>query len=300
MSARPYSILYGIIMNKEKKAILEMLLCASLWSIAGIFIKLIPWQPFAISGLRSLIAGLTILVYIRINKYRIIINKHTVGAGLAMGLLYTAFVLANKLTTAANAIVLQYTAPLFIVLISAVVYHTKIKRNDMLAVLGTFVGIALFFFDQMDSGKLLGNFVAIFAGVMMALMFMIVGASEGEEKFSGILFGQCTAFLIGLPVIISSKPEISALPVLYIVILGVLQLGVPYILFARASQHCPPLACSLLGAMEPLLNPVWVLIFDGEKPGFYALIGAIIVIASVTLWCAFGKEPEPKKKENHA
>ena len=251
-------------------------MCAALWSIAGIFIKLIPWNSFVISALRSFFAGLTVLAYIRIKGYRISINRRTIVAGLLLGLVYIAFVAANKLTTAANAIVLQFTDPIFIVIFSALFFGQRFKKRDFVAVIFTFIGIAMFFLDQLEGGYLLGNFVAIFA--------------DTEERFSAMLIGQATAFIFGLPFIITTKPEISALPVLYIVILGVLQLGIPYILYGRASEYCPPLACSLLGAVEPLLNPLWVLIFDGEKPGLFALIGGVIVIVSVTVWCIAGSK----------
>ena len=101
---------------------------------------------------------------------------------------------------------------------------------------------------------------------------------------------------LGLPTI-ATKPDFSGLPVLYIIILGVFQLGIPYILYAKASEYCPPLACSMLSAVEPLLNPVWVAVFDGEKPGIYALIGGIIVIVTVTVWLAIGNK---KVEEDYA
>lgn len=265
-----------------------MLTCAALWSIAGIFIKLIPWNSFAISCIRSFFAGITVLVYMGIRHFRIVLNRRTVTAGVIMGLVYTAFVGANKLTTSANAIVLQFTAPLFIVIFSAVFFKKRIKRNDLIAVLFTMIGISLFFFDKLEGGYLLGNCVAILAGALMGAMYMAMDETEGEERFSAILVGQLTAFIIGLPFVITTKPELGGLPILFIIILGVFQLGIPYLLYGKAAEYCPPLACSLLGAVEPLLNPVWVLIFDGERPGIFALIGGIIVIAAVTLWCAFG------------
>jgi len=277
-------------MKKENKAVLEMLACAALWSIAGIFIKLIPWNSFAISGMRSLIAGLTLLVYMSIKHYKVTANRKTLLAGLLMGLLYTCFVAANKLTTAANAIVLQFTAPMFIVIISALLFHQRIRKLDIAAVLFTMAGISLFFFDELEGGYLLGNLIAIFSGVLMAAMYITVGESEGAERFSGILFGQLFAFIIGLPFVIATKPDFSSLPSLYILILGVLQLGIPYILYAKAANVCSPLSCCLLGALEPLLNPVWVLLFDGEKPGTGALIGGLIVIVSVTAWCALSNK----------
>ena len=277
-------------MKKENRAMLEMLMCAALWSIAGIFIKLIPWNSFVISALRSFFAGLTVLVYIRIKGYKIVINRQTLIPGLLLGLVYIAFVAANKLTTAANAIVLQFTDPIFIVIFSALFFGQRFKKRDFIAVICTFIGIGMFFLDQLSEGYLIGNFVAIFAGACLGGMFIAMGKAETQERFSAMLVGQAVAFIFGLPFIITTKPEFSALPVLHIIILGVLQLGIPYILYGRAAEHCPPLACSLLGALEPLLNPVWVLIFDGEKPGLFALIGGVIVIVSVTVWCIAGNK----------
>jgi len=277
-------------MNKENKAILEMLICAALWSIAGIFIKLIPWNGFAVSSMRSLVAGLTIAVYMLFSRKRFVLSRKTLLAGVLSASVYTCFVCANKLTTAANAIVLQFTSPVFIVVFSALIFGTKIKKADMLVVIFTLAGIALCFLDQLRGGYLLGNCVAVLAGMFMAGMFMAVGELEGEERFSGILLGQLITFLIGLPALIITKPVFTVPAVLSILVLGIFQLGVSYILYIKASKYCPPLACCLLGAVEPLLNPVWVMIFDGETPGMLALIGGIVVVASVTIWCIFGKE----------
>ena len=275
--------------KQKNTAILEMLVCATLWSIAGIFIKLIPWNAFVIAGVRSLFAGLVVLVYMKIRRLRLILNRRTVVAGVCMALLFFCFVGANKLTTAANAIVLQFTAPLFIMVLSVLFLHQKFRRADVLAVVFTMAGISLFFFDQFTPGHVLGNVVAILSGLFMALMYMNLGSCPETERMSSILIGQTLTFLCGVPLLFTTHPAFSALPVLYVVILGVVQLGIPYVLCARAAEHCPPLACSLLGALEPLLNPIWVFLFDGEAPGVFALAGGAVVIGTVTLWCIFGQ-----------
>lgn len=275
--------------KQKNTAILEMLVCATLWSIAGIFIKLIPWNAFVIAGVRSLFAGLVVLVYMKIRRLRLILNRRTVVAGVCMALLFFCFVGANKLTTAANAIVLQFTAPLFIMVLSVLFLHQKFRRADVLAVVFTMAGISLFFFDQLTPGHVLGNVVAILSGLFMALMYMNLGSCPETERMSSILIGQTLTFLCGVPLLFTTHPVFSALPVLYVVILGVVQLGIPYVLCARAAEHCPPLACSLLGALEPLLNPIWVFLFDGEAPGVFALAGGAVVIVTVTLWCIFGQ-----------
>ena len=169
------------------------------------------------------------------------------------------------------------------------------RKADLLVVIFTLFGIALFFFDQLQPGYILGNFVAIAAGMFMAGMFMAVGDLEGEMRFSAIMIGQFLTFLIGLPSIIITKPEFTLTATAGIIILGVFQLGIAYILYVKSTKYCPPLACSLLGAVEPLLNPVWVLIFYGEKPGVFALIGGVVVIVTITVWCIKGQEKAPEE-----
>lgn len=277
-------------MKKETIGTIEMLICALLWSIAGIFMKLIPWNGFAIAGMRSFIAGLTMLAYVLIKGYKLVVNKKTLCAGLFTGLVYTCFTVANKLTTAANAIVLQFTSPVFIVVFSALIFRQRIRKRDLSVVLLTLLGIALFFFDQLKPGYVAGNFVAIAAGLFMALMFIFVGDLEPEARFSAIILGQGLTFLIGLPFIVRYGLVFSPTITASILTLGIFQLGISYILYVKASKYCPPLACCLLGALEPLLNPVWVAIFDGERPGIWALIGGVIVVASITVWLATDKK----------
>ncbi|HBR07375.1 MAG TPA: EamA family transporter [Clostridiales bacterium] len=274
--------------RQETTAIFQMLICATLWSMAGIFIKLIPWNPFVISGFRSLIAALIMGIYMFSAKMPVMLTKKSIFTGVALFLTFTCFVAANKLTTAANAIVLQFTAPVFIMVFSAVFLGRKFSGADVAAVVLTMAGISLFFFDQLGPGHLLGNMLGLAAGVMMACMYIGVGSGQGPERTTGILIAHLLAFASGIPFIVATGPEFSFQPVMYIIILGVFQLGIPYILLSRAAEHCPPLACSLLGALEPLLNPLWVFLFDGETPGTLALVGGVVVITTITLWCVHG------------
>ena len=275
-------------MKKENKAIVEMLVCATLWSIAGIFIKFLPWNGFAVASLRSLIAGLTILVYMAIAKVPIRFNKKILITGILTGCVYTCFVCANKLTTAANAIVLQFTSPVFIVILSAILFKQKFKKADYITVVLTLAGITLTFLDNLEGGYILGNIVSIGAGLFMAGMFVFVGDLDSESRFSAVFIGQMFTFLVGLPFVITTKPVFNLTTVSSILILGIFQLGISYVLYVKATKYCPPLACCLLGVIEPLLNPVWVMIFDGETPGPLALVGGLIVVITITVWCALG------------
>ena len=278
--------------SKENIATLEMLLCAMLWSIAGIFMKLIPWNGFAVASMRSLVAGVTIFLCMRLMGCPYVLNRNTLLTGFFSGCTFLCFTVANKLTTAANAIVMQFTSPVFILLYSAIFFHRRIRRQDLAVVLFTSLGIALFFLDQLKPGYVLGNFVGIAAGMFMAGMFVTVGEISEVERFSGVLNGQILTFLVGLPFFLLTGPAITPVAVGSILILGVFQLGLSYVLYVKANAFCPPLACCLLGAVEPLLNPVWVAIFDGEKPGIFALLGAVVVIVSITVWSIFGQEKE--------
>ena len=279
--------------KREHVGILQMIACAMLWSIAGIFMKLLPWHGFAVAGIRSLIAGVTIGVYMAFRHIPFHLSRRTIVAGCFAGFTYVCFAMANKLTTAANAIVLQFTCPVFILIFSALLYHRKTRRGDVAVVVTVLVGITLFFLDQLGPSTILGNFVAIAAGMFMAGMYMTIGDLPQEERYSAVVLGQAVAFLVGLPFIIATKPVLTPVTVASILALGVFQLGIAYILYVHAAEACPALACCLLGAVEPLLNPVWVMIFDGETPGVFALIGGVIVITAVTAWCIWdGKQKE--------
>ena len=265
--------------------ILEMLACASLWSIAGLFIKLVDANGFVIAGFRGLFAGLTTASYMLIAKIKFRINKTVILNGVFMCILFIAFVTSNKLTTAANAIVLQFTTPIWIMLLEWVLYKHKLKKRDSLAAIFTLGGIALCFLSGIEGGSLLGNCVAIFAGLMMGVMYMCMGNSSDVDRINGTLCGHLLTALIGLPFLAFTDNHLNSKAMLCLIILGVVQLGIPYILLNLSAKTCPPFACSILGAMEPLLNPVWVALFGNEIPSVLTIIGGVIVIATVTIWC---------------
>lgn len=262
-----------------------MLVCSCLWSIAGIFIKQIPWNGFVIAGWRSLIAACTVVVYMLITRQKFRFNKTVVISGLFEGFLFIAFVTSNKLTTSANAIVLQFTCPIFLMIYSSLLFHKKFRKMDIIVALLTLLGITLCFMDQMEAGHLLGNIVAVGSGALMAAMYLVIGNADPDDKMSGMLAGHILATCIGLPFMFFTENTVTSISVVAIIVLGVFQLGIPYILYVLSTKTCPPLACSLIAAAEPLLNPVWVAVFDGELPGPLAFAGGLIVIAAVTIWC---------------
>lgn len=270
----------------QKKAMLLMCLCAFLWSIGGLFIKLLPWHPAVICGVRSLIAAGIILIYMRRTGCRLTLGDPLVWlSGLGLTGTMLLFVFANKLTTSANAIVLQSTSPLYIMVIGVVFLGNRYSRRELAMVAIVMAGIALFFLDQLTPGGLLGNLLALLSGLTMALMYTASSRlPDDASAMSSLVVGHTLAALVGLPFLLVSPAEVTPLSVASILILGVFQLGIPYILYAIAVRRCSPLSCSLIGMIEPLFNPVWVFFVVGELPGFFALIGGIIVLGTVTLW----------------
>ena len=273
-------------MSTKRKGELLMALCAVMWSIGGILMKYIDESPFLIAGTRSFISGTVVLLYMMASRYKIKITKSSVSAGVCLCGCVTCFVIANKMTTAANAIVLQYIAPAFVLVITAVFLKQKLKKMEIGVVAVTFAGIMLFFMDELDLGSMAGNCIAIISGLFMGGMFIFNGSiHDMSEKMTGILLAHILTAVIGIPTgLITSGVSVTGIEIACILLLGIVQLGIPYIFYGKASSMISPLSCSLLGMIEPLLNPVWVALFYGEIPGLFALAGGIIVLGAVVYY----------------
>lgn len=275
--------------------ILQMVLCATLWSIAGVFIKFIEMNPLVIAGGRSLFAAITVFIYMLVTKQRFIISRDTLISGVLLSSVFICFVGANKLTTAANAIVLQYTAPIFVLIFSMVFLKKKPRAIDAFAVMLTLLGVTVFFIDSLDAGNMLGNIVAIIAGMFMGGMFVSVGHTKGEEKMSGILLGHVFCAAFGLPFLAFTENTVDIKGVGFIALLGVAQLGIPYILYALATMKCSDVSCVVIAAIEPVLNPVLVAIINKEVPGTLSIISGIFLIVVITAYSVLDSRIENKK-----
>lgn len=285
-------------MRKERLAILQMICCALLWSTSGILIKLVPWPPLAIACVRSVFAAAVLGGYMLYSKTKFVFNKKSLLLGAAVVAIFLTYMPATKLTTAANAIVLQYTAPVYVLLFSAIFHKRRPGRGDLLAVCFTIAGMALFFLDQLGSGSLAGNLLAAVSGVFLGAMFFITPSVSEEERYSGLLVGQAFALFIGLPTMLSGSVSITPNALLLVVLMGLFQLGLPYILYAHAARHCAPLTSSLVSLIEPLLNPVWVFLVIGERPSLFALFGGVVVLCTVTVWGVWGEKKKKEAAEN--
>lgn len=267
-------------MKSSTKGPLLIVCTAILWSFAGLLIKLIPWDAMTIIGLRAVFSAIVMAAYMR--KPRITFSFPVIMGALALSGTTVLFVYANKLTTAANAIVLQYTAPIFVLIISIVFFKKRARAMDILAVIVVFIGMALFFFDQLRADAMLGNILACLSGITFAGVFLM-NKAPGARPEESVLLGHIINAVIGLPFAISN---VTFDPAAWgaIALLGIFQLGLAYVLFTIGIKLTQPISASLICTLEPLLNPVWVFLLQGEAPGLWALVGGVVVIATVVIY----------------
>ncbi len=274
--------------TQEKKGIILMLICATMWSTAGLIFKFINlsenslYNGFAVAGMRSLFAAVAMYSGMRILQKKVILTRQSIACGLLAAATFICFVVSNQFTSAANAIVLQFTGPIFIIIESYVFLHRKASKLDVITSVVTFLGVGLFVIEGISGGSVFGNFIALLSGLFFGSTFLFVGEGDGDTRMSSLLIGHILTLVAGLPFLAFAENGVSATSLLLLIYLGVFQLGIPYLLFAIASEYCSALSLSLLSVVEPLLNPVWVAIFYGEMPSATAIIGAVIVLGAVT------------------
>lgn len=261
------------------KAIFYLIIASVLWSTGGMLIKLVDWNPVAIAGTRSGVAALVMLLYVRKPKFTK--SKAQIAGAFFYMMMVILFVVANKLTTAANVILLQYTAPIWVALLGAWVLKEKTRRVDWLAIAAVMGGMVLFFLGDLGGGALLGNLISIVSGVLLALTVIFLRLQKDGSQIEMTLLGNILTFLVSIPFIMQSVPDSRS--IVGIILLGVFQLGISYTLFSIAVRHVTALEAILIPVIEPILNPVWVFLATGERPGGLALVGGLIVVLAVTL-----------------
>ena len=273
--------------GKERRSVLFVFLASVCFSTGGLFIKLVPWSALAINGARNLIGAAVIGLYLLITRRKIIFNRRVFTGALSMIGVTTLFAVANKLTTAANTIVLQFTAPVFVILFMSLFYHQKPGRVDLVTCFLVLLGVVLFFVDGIQAGNLTGNIVAILSGVCYAGVFMM-NTGKGADAISSCFLGQLTAGLVMTP--LCFRETDFSLPVMASVLaLGIVQVGGAYILFSIGIRHTQAVTASLITGMEPIMNPLLVAVFYGEQVSALAVTGAVIVVCSIlayNVWLA--------------
>jgi drug/metabolite transporter (DMT)-like permease len=265
---------------EHRRAIVFLLLAALLWSTGGLFIKWVDWNGMAISGVRSLISALVIGVAFR-RDLKITWSGTQLLCAVAYALTVSLFVVANKLTTAANAILLQYTAPVHVALLSAWLLKERITLRDWLTITAVLTGMVMFFFEQMSPGSLTGNLLALFTGFTFALFSVLLRKQKGASPAASVFLGNLLTTLIGLPFMFDGVPGLQGW--LGMIYLGVFQLGLAYVLYTWALAHVTAMEAILITLIEPILNPAWVFLLMGEIPAWTSLLGGAIIIGAVTV-----------------
>ena len=261
------------------RSALFVFLASVCFSTGGLFIKLIPWSALAINGARNLVGAAVIGLYLLLTRRKVVFSRRVLTGALSMIGVTTLFALANKMTTAANAIVLQFTAPVFVILLMAVIYRQKPTRTDILTCFAVLLGVVLFFVDGIRMGNLPGNVIAVVSGICYAGVFMM-NTGKGADAISSCFLGQLAAGIIFTPLCLQES-DFSASVLSAVFALGVIQVGGAYILFSIGIRHTPPVTASLITGMEPILNPLLVAAFYGEAVSALSVVGSIIVVFSI-------------------
>jgi drug/metabolite transporter (DMT)-like permease len=291
-----------------------------LWSTGGLFIKLTTLDAYQVTFFRSLLAGITVIIATRKNGLRI--NFFGFVCSLIYAILLFLFVWATKHTTAANAIFLQYTAPIYILILSPFVIGEKFHFRDLATVIVCIAGMSLFFVGKLEISDYQGNIAALGSGIFLGLYIMLLrhpkatglpanaASSQGSPPNEGgvaaasadgvvlserirqpsinpvitVIYGNFMLALVTLPSGIAAIPSLTFTDIFAVSFLGIVQIGISYILFIKGvSGGTRPLDASIIGFIEPLLNPVWVFLFVGEQPSNWAVLGGIIIIATVVI-----------------
>jgi len=259
---------------------LAMAGCAFLWSLAGVFIKLMDWQPFAIAGARSFIAALFLWAVIK--RPRFSFSKVQVLSALAYAATMILFVFANKHTTSANAILLQYGAPVYVAILGSILLKEKPRLEHWIALAMVCGGMVLFFMDSLGGGHFLGDLVAVMAGVTFAINIVLIRKQKDASPLDSLLLGHIfTALIAGAISLFLPAPVITAKAIFAISALGIVQIGLAAVLFSYGIQRITALESILTAVIEPLFNPLWVFLATGEVPGLRSLSGGAVIIAAV-------------------
>ncbi len=270
-------------MKAERKGPVFIIAASICWSFGGLCIKFIPWGAMSIIGMRALLAALVFAVYRR--SFKVKMTKGNIVSALCLASTTMLFVFANKLTTAASAILLQFSAPIFIILIEFILYKKKPRPAEGIAVTATILGMLLFFTGQLESGGMLGNVLAIASGLSFAGVF-VCNKREDVVPEESLLLGFYINALIGTPfVFFQATAESSAW--ISILFLGIVQVGLAYVFFSKGIKVTSALLACLITALEPVLNPLWVALATSEIPDAFAVAGGCVIVASVvtyTIW----------------
>ncbi len=248
------------------------------YSLQGVTLKFISCSPLAFNGMEKLLCFIFLGMARR--SFRIRFSKEAIPGAIFLYLSSVLFMAANKMTTAANAVILQYTNPIFVILISGLFLHHKIRKKDVLFVCAMMGGMVLFFLDDIGVGSMLGNGIAILSGVAMALSN--VYAHHGKADVGEYAMINCMiSMAVGLLSALFFPPHLTWQTAGGAAFYGIFCSGLPLWLFSRGAPRVRPLEISMLLMLEPVCGPLWVALIVGELPGKMALAGAAVIFGAL-------------------
>ena len=271
-------------MTAKTQAVLMVATAALLWSTAGFLIKWIDWTAISIAGCRSLFAALFICCCLR-RLPRVSASAAFWACAILYSLVVIAFVMATKMTTAANAILLQYLAPVYVALLAPVFLREPTSRRDWIFIALAVCGMVMFFMDEVSAGALTGNILGVCSGLFFAAFCMALRRVPEGYATDMVVWGNVATFCISLPFMdFQHLPDAGGWCGL--LALGCFQLGLSYYLYTRAATRLTALELIVIPTLEPLLNPLLVALLLGEVPGAWSMAGGAIVLGAVTVWAA--------------
>ncbi len=259
---------------------------ALLFSTGGAAIKAGSFTAWQVASFRSGVAAVFLLS--ALPETRRGWSWRIVPAAVAYAATLVLFVLANRLTTSANAIFLQSTAPLYLLVLGPWLLREPLRRTDLICILAVAAGMALIFTGADAAGATApnphrGNLVALASGLTWALtvtgLRWLGRTGEGNPAMATVAAGNVLGFLVALPMALPvQRPDAASVAV--ILYLGILQIGLAYVFVTRAIRHVPAFEATTVLLLEPAMNPAWAWLVHGERPGFAALAGGGIILAA--------------------
>jgi drug/metabolite transporter (DMT)-like permease len=269
--------------------LLLVLGAAVLWSTGGLFIKWTTISAVELTFGRSLLAALTVALFTRHEGFRL--NATTALTSVLYAALLLLFVVATKLTTAANAIFLQYTAPIYVLVLEPLFYKEKFRRADLLVIAACVTGMSLFFVGKLRPQDVSGNLAALASGLCFAFYILLLRHPHTQRvnRASSVIYGNLLLVVLAAPAGLSALGRMTAWDGVSVLYLGVFQIGLAYTLFTLGmARGVRSLDAAIVGYIEPVLNPVWVYLFLGERPSTWAILGGSIIIAAVAAHAVLG------------
>ncbi|MBS1513575.1 MAG: EamA family transporter [Bacteroidetes bacterium] len=283
----------------HRKGLVLISIAAFFWSTGGLFIKVLKTlDAFQISFYRSLIAAISIVIISAARKQAVKYSFDLISilCFVTFAGILILFVAATKLTTAANAIFLQFGAPIYLVISEPLIFKTKFDKRNIITVLVVIFGMALFFVGKIELGNIYGNLLAILSGMCFAAFTLFLKWKKqkhnSENTISNVVMGNFLVAAICFPIIFPNF-SLDFTQAMILVFLGAVQIGISYMIFNEGIKYVSATESMIIGTLEAIFNPIWVFFGVGEKPSVFSIAGAAVILCAI-LWRNLISKPKDK------